>query len=68
MDKLKQLKAWIQTDRDIRTVVLAAVDRAGEDSIDGLAVNQPAVFDELHDVIATMVEDVPISVMQRDNT
>ena len=65
MDKLALLKEWMKADRDVRSIVVAALVRSDEDVIDGLANNQPETFDALYATIEAMLEDVPTSVVRR---
>lgn len=59
-ERLKTLKDWMSRDRDIKSVVHAAVDATGCDTVDQLHAEQPDVFGEVFDCIAAMIEDIPI--------
>jgi hypothetical protein len=59
--RLEQIAAWSKNDPGVKSIVSTVV--AGHDASDlgELALNDPALFDELYEVVTDMLEQMPTS-------
>lgn len=57
--KILELRAWTKADRDAQVIVAQTMARHRVTSTAQLAEDHPDLFDELHDVIESMLDDIP---------